>query len=68
MEIIIDTDPGVDDAPARVDVAVGQKLPERGQTTATWDEGSSIQISRSVDVARARSLVLETLGGTGAVS
>lgn len=52
---------------ARVAVAVDQQLPNKGQTTATWDEGSPIQICRSVNVAKACAIVMETLGGKGAV-
>jgi inosine-uridine nucleoside N-ribohydrolase len=53
---------------ARVAVVGNHELPEKGQTTAIWDEGSSIQICRSIDAAVVRAIVLETLGGKGTVS
>jgi purine nucleosidase len=51
-------------SPERITVA--QQFPRKGQTIATPDSLSKIQIARSVDVAAARTQVLKILTGTGA--
>jgi inosine-uridine nucleoside N-ribohydrolase len=50
---------------SRVRVEVVQQLPRKGQTVATQDQKSSIQICRSVDSAAACALVLKTLSSKG---
>lgn len=45
----------------RVEVEVGQQSPRKGQTVATQDKRSSIQICMSVDSTAARTLVLKML-------